>query len=109
MVDPVNATGWVQLIDGNMTSAVMTMFNAAFGGAGWIILILFFTYQIIAWVKTENALLVWTSSTLFIAATWGANILSWTTVANKTVMVILFATIVFELAGILYAIPWMKK
>lgn len=108
MVDPINATGWSELVDGSFVSAVMTMFNTAFGGVGWVVLILFFAYQVIAFLKTDNALLVWTSSTLFVAATWGAGIIAWDTLANQVAMTIIFSILVFELAAILYSVTWKK-
>jgi hypothetical protein len=64
VVSAVNATGWNELLDANLVGAVFTMFDTAFG-AGWVILILFITYQLMLWLKTRNIMLMFMTGVFF--------------------------------------------
>ena len=104
MVDPVNATGWTEMYDGNLITAAYTMFDQAFGGTGWLFVLLFFAYTIIAFIKTENVLLVWATSTLIVAASWGIGITSWSNTSSVIASVPIFVTLAGELGVILYSL-----
>lgn len=61
----MNATGWNELIEGNMLKAVYTMFNTAILGNGVIIVILFCVYQFMLYQKTQNITLMWITGIFF--------------------------------------------
>ena len=95
-----NATGWSQLFDGNMILAAYTMYDTAFNG--WIVVLLFFLYEFMLFMKTRNLTLCFTMgaifSTLYVTSTFVKPI-------TKYVMVLL---LVFEVAGILYMLIFKK-
>lgn|SRR3990170_1103834 len=94
-----NATGWNELYDGNLIGASFTMFNTA--TAGWVIAVLFLTYQIMLFLKTKNLPLVWTTSLIFLAI-FGAI----PGIIKQTAIQFIFIIMVIELAVILYYIFW---
>ena len=59
----VNGTGWNELIDGHLISAVYTMYNTAF--LGFFVAILFFTYQGLIYIKTRNPVLSLSTGLIF--------------------------------------------
>lgn len=98
-----NATGWNELMDGNMISAVYTMFDTAFGEMGIIVIMLFIVYQIMLYVKTENLTLLWITGVMF------TSLYATSQFVNSTAVPILFFILVFELAGILYMLFFSNK
>ncbi len=99
---PVNATGWNELMDGNMVSAVYTMFDTAFGGMGIVVVILFFVYQLMLYMKTKNITLMWIIGIIF------ASLYATSSFVEVFSVQIIFLLLVFELAGILYLLLFAK-
>ena len=101
-ITPVNATGWNELMDGNMVSAVYTMFDTAFGGMGIVVVILFFVYQLMLYMKTKNITLMWIIGIIF------ASLYATSSFVEVFSVQIIFLLLVFELAGILYLLLFAK-
>ena len=99
---PVNATGWAELMDGNMVSAVYTMFDQAFGGMGLVVVILFIVYQLMLFWKTRNITLMWIIGVFFVA------LYSISTIYEPFAMRIIFLILVLQLGGIFYLILFKK-
>ena len=93
-----NATGWSDLMDGNMITAVFTMFDAAF--LNWTVAILFIVYQFMLFLKTKNPALCWITGIIF-ASLYVVSIY----VKSMSIQII-FVILVFELAIILYTLIW---
>lgn len=90
----MNATGWNELYQGQLASAVYTMYESYF--AGWLVVILFLTFQTMLYIKTQNINLCWLTGLFFVALFIGANVI-------KALSIQLIGLIlVLELAGILY-------
>ena len=96
----VNATGWSQLMDGNMILAAYTMYDASNAFAGWFVVILFFVYQFMLLMKTRNLTLSWITGLFFVSLYISSSFVKATTVP------LMFILLAFELAGILYFIIW---
>jgi len=93
-----NATGWTELYRGDLVSAVFTLFDTAL--LGWMVAILFFVYQFMLYLKTRNATICFVTGLMFVS-------LYATSIFVKSASVhIMFLILVFELAGILYALLW---
>ena len=92
----VNATGWVNLTDGHMVLAVLSMYNTAF--LNWTVAILFLVYQIMLYLKTQNSLLCWITG-IFFTGLYAAS-----RFVNTMSVQIMFIIMVFELAIIQYII-----
>lgn len=91
-----NATGWTQLMNGSMISAVFTMYDTAF--LNWTVALLFVVYQFMLYLKTKNPTLCWTTGIFFAALYASSRFI-------KTISVqIIFVILVFELAIILYTL-----
>jgi len=93
-----NATGWTNLTDGNMVTAVLVMYDAAF--LGWTVAMLFIIYQIMLFLKTRNPLICWITG-IFFTAMFAASRF----VPTMSIQ-IMFLILVFELAIILFIIFW---
>ena len=91
-----DTVGWAELMEGNMIGAVYTMFDTAFGGAGWIVVILFFVYQFMLYMKTKNLALMWITGIIF-ASLYVASIFVEPLAAR-----VIFLMLVLELAAIFY-------
>jgi len=94
----VNATGWPELMNGNLIVAAFTMYDDAF--MGWTVAILFIVYQFMLLLKTRNLTISWVTG-IFFASLYAASIF----VKSMSVQII-FVLLVFELAGILYLLIW---
>lgn len=99
---PVNATGWSELMDGNMINAVYVMFDTAFGSMGLVIVLLFLVYQLMLYWKTRNLTLMWVIGVFFVA------LYSISSFYEKFSMNIIFLILVLELGGILFLILFKK-
>ena len=86
--------GWSQLMDGNIIGAVFVMFNSAL--VGWFVVILFFVFQLVLYLKSRNATLCWATGTFF-TVLYAASVF-----VHALSVYIIFAILVFELAGILF-------
>lgn len=93
-----NATGWSQLMDGNVFYAAFYMYDAAF--MGWFTAILFIVYQTILYMKTKNATLCWVIGLFFVSIFVSATVVS--QFIKPISIQVMFVMLVFELASILY-------
>jgi hypothetical protein len=98
----VNATGWNELLDANLVGASFTMFDTAM--AGWTVAILFFVFQIMLYLKTKNATLMWITGLFFLAMYASLN--AFTSVVRMESVTVMFVLLVFELAGIMFVWLW---
>jgi hypothetical protein len=85
------------------------MFDQAFGGTGWLFVMLFFAYTTIAFIKTNNVLLVWTTSSIIVAASWGAGIIRWDSASSVIASVVIFSVLAVELGIIGYGLLFGRK
>ncbi len=99
---PTNTTGWSNLTDGHMLTAVYTMFDTAFGNMGIVVVMLFFVYQVMLFAKTQNLSLMWVMGIIF------ASLYGLSSFVESTSVQIMFLLLVFELAGILYLLLFKK-
>ena len=99
---PVNATGWAELMDGNMISAVYTMFDTAFGSMGIVVVILFFVYQLMLYSKTRNLALCFITGIIF------ASLYATSIYVEQVSVGLIFLILVFELGAILYMLLFAK-
>lgn len=99
---PINATGWSELMDGHMINAVYVMFDTAFGSMGIVVVILFFVYQLMLYLKTENIALAWTTG-IFFTSLYAASIY-----VEEFSVQFIFLLLVLEFAGTLYLLLFNK-
>jgi len=93
-----NASGWTELMNGKMISAVFTMYDTSF--VNWTVALLFIVYQFMLFLKTRNPTLCWVTG-LFFASLYAASVF-----IKKISLQIMFVMLVFELAIILYTLIW---
>ena len=98
---PGNATGWNELINGQIFLASYAMWDLAL--AHWTVAILFILYEFMLLIKTKSLTLAWVSG-LFFTSMFAAS----TFVDKTTSLEIMFVLLAFELAGILY-LTWWKE
>ena len=98
MIGAINASGWAQLMNGQLVNASFTMFDAAF--AGWTVAILFFVYQFMLLLKTRSLTLAFVTG-IFFASLYAVSVF-----VKASSVQIIFVLLVFELAGILYFLVW---
>ena len=103
---PQNATGWSELIDGNMIYAAFSVFDATTILNGWTIAILFVVYQIILWIKTKSATLAFITGIMFISMFITATTASAVPLIAPHALKFIFLILVIEVAGILYFAFW---
>ena len=92
--------GWKELLEGQMISAVFTMYDAAF--ANWTVAILFLIFQVMLLIKTRNLTIAWISG-IFFASLYAVSVF-----VKPISIQAIFVLLVFELAGILYMLIWKK-
>lgn len=90
--------GWAYLMDANLVGAAFAMYDAAF--AGWVVAILFFVYQFMLILKTQNLTLSWVTG-LFFASLYAVSVF-----VKPISIQVIFVLLAFELAGILYLLIW---
>jgi len=100
---PINATGWSELMNGNMVGAVYTMFDTAFGGMGLIVVMLFLVYNVMLYAKTRNLSLMFMLGVMF------TSLYGLSKYVEEISLQILFLILVFELGGILYMVLFNNK
>ena len=100
MVTGTNATGWTELMNGNMILAAYTMYDASNVFAGWTVVILFFVYQFMLLLKTKNLTISWITGIFF------ASLYAVSQFVKPISIQAIFILLVFELAGILYLLIW---
>jgi len=100
---PVNATGWSDLMDGHIVTAVYNMYNTAFGSMGIPVVILFFVYQIMLYSKTQNVTLMWVTGIIF------AGLYVTSSYVEVFSVQIIFFLLLAELVGILFLIFFKKS
>lgn len=93
-----NVTGWTELMDAHMISAVFTMYDAAF--LQWTVAILFIVYQFMLLLKTRNLALAWITGIFF------ASLYALSAFVKPISIQVIFVLLVFELAGVLYFLIW---
>lgn len=91
-----NVTGWNEITEGKLVEGVFTMYDTAF--AGWFVAIIFFTFQILLYMKTKNLTLTWVSGLMF------ASLYAASAFMNDYTNYILFIALVLQLAGILFMV-----
>ena len=91
-----NATGWSELYNGDIVQAVYVMFDTAF--AGWAVVILFFVFQVMLYLKTRNPTLSWVTGLFFVS------LFAISQFVKPLSLGIISLLILLELAGILYFI-----
>lgn len=96
----MNATGWTQLMDGNLIAAAFVMYDAAF--VGWTVGILFFVYELMLLIKTRNLPLAFITG-MFFASMYITSTFQFVKPISSQ---IIFVMLVFELGGILYLWIW---
>jgi len=101
---PVNATGWSELMDGSIILAAFTMFDTAF--FGWTITLLFFTHQIILYMKARNLTLNFVMGAFFLSMYLGAAAVSTFPVLKQSAINVMFLLLVVQLASILWYAFW---
>lgn len=89
-----NVTGWNELMDGKLIKSAFTMFDTSL--AGWFVPLIFFTFQIMLYMKTKNVTMTWVSGLLF------ASLYASTLFMNEMSQYILFILLSVQLAGVLY-------
>jgi hypothetical protein len=94
LINATNTTGWAELTDGQVISAVFLMFDTAL--AGWLVAALFILYQFILFLKTRSLLLCFITGIFFASMGFAASLLQ-----EATLMIIIFM-LVLELVGIFY-------
>jgi len=94
----VNATGWTELMNGDLIGSAFTMYDLAM--ANWFVAILFFVYQALLLIKTRNLNLAFTTGIIFLS------LYAVSTYVKKISVQAMFVLTVFELAGILYFLIW---
>ena len=98
----VNASGWSELIRGDLVPAAMTMFNAAPILNGWVIAILFFVFQFMLYIKSKNITLMWVMGIFFAAMFLTATATrEYVPVLSQNIIV---GLLILEAGGILYYI-----
>lgn len=97
----VNATGWNELMDGNMVKAAFTMYNIAWNS--YIVIILFFVFQIMLFMKTRSWPLLFTTGIIFLGMLASLDLLTDTTFISTRSVILLATVLALELAGVIYA------
>jgi len=91
-----NVTGWNELYNGNIISAVYSLFDASL--LGWSVAILFFAFQIILYIKTRNVTLSWITGLFF------ASLFAVSTFVKQISIQAMYLTLVIELACIFFLV-----
>lgn len=60
-----NSLGWAQLVDGNLTNAVVILYDDKTALSGLFVVLLYFAFQIVLYAKTRNATLGFTVGLFF--------------------------------------------
>ena len=97
-IGAVNATGWAQLIDGNLIQAAYTMYTFEVGG--WVVGILFLLFQFMLYLKTRNLTVCVVTTFMFCMLVFGAGEMN--TYLPYWSQVIIVTTLIIEVAGIIY-------
>ena len=84
----VNATGWSELMTGNIIQAPFDMFNASL--LNWFLPIIFIIFIVVLFIKTRSTTLCWTMTTMFLAAIYapGINALRYMTVSGGITIIV---------------------
>lgn len=96
---PTNTTGWTNLTNGHVISAVYQMYDVAM--YGWTIAIIFFVFQFILSVKTKSLTLTFVSGIFFVAM-YGLS-----QFVHSATVHLMFVTLVFQLSALIYT--WIMK
>lgn len=88
-------TGWEELMNGNMITAVYKMFDMSFGNMGLIMVVLFLVFQTMLYAKTRNL------SIMFVTGIFFASLYALSAFVEPFSVQIIFFILVLELAGII--------
>lgn len=101
-----NVTGWSELIGGHPITASWLMWDTAF--AGWMLVILFFTFEAVLYIKIRKATLAWVIG-LFTISVFTASdyVLTGMAIFNPLAYQTIFLVLALQLAGILFV--WLVK
>lgn len=97
MFEGTNTTGWSELYNGNIIGAAYTMYNTAF--LGWFVVILFFIFQFMLYMKSRNLALNFITGLIFASMFLTEQLLNELLIAPAAVPV-MYILLVIELAGI---------
>jgi hypothetical protein len=106
VIEAINATGWTELLNGQLVMAAFSVYNASAILNGWTIGILFFVYQFILIVKTKSVTLAFTMGLIFASLFVGVFLTTTSPLLAPHSVKFIFLILVFELAGILYYAIW---
>lgn len=91
-------------MNGNVITASFIMFDTAL--AGWFIAFLFFTYQIILYMKARNVNLNFITGIFFVSLYIAGSSVSSLPIINPMAIQAIFLILVLELAGVLFYAFW---
>jgi hypothetical protein len=100
------ACGWDNLMNGELITSAFVMYDTAF--MGWTVAILFFVYQFILYLKTQNLVISWVTGLLFAAMFISSKVLDATgnPIFKPISAQVIFALLVIELGAIIYLWLW---
>jgi len=93
-----NATGWTELMDARLVSAVFTMYDEAF--VKLTIALLFIIYQFMLYLKTQNISLCFVTGLIFASLYVGSVFVA------PASLYLIFVILAFELGAIFYMLIW---
>lgn len=96
-----NVSGWTQLMDGNVVSAVFTALNDPLGG--WLIFILYVIISLVLWARTQSIEICAIISCIFVG------VFLTTDWFNSITMGLTIIITVFELAATIYKMIAKEK
>jgi len=88
-----NATGWGLLLNGSLVKASFTLFNTTMGG--WFIILIFFTYQAMLWMKLQSPATNLLTGLLYMGVYMGTPFFTWTFGWVLALINITFLTMLF--------------
>jgi len=99
----VNAAGWDLLFNGSMVNAAYAMYDAALPASysGWFILMLFFTFHVLAWLKTKKVESAFFIGVIFFAMYMGGKY-GTAFILPGWIIPIMIIVLVFEIGVMIY-------
>lgn len=104
MFEGTNTTGWNELMNADVIGAAYTMYNTSF--LGWFVVILFFIFQFMLFLKSRNLTLNFITGLIFASLFLTETLLN-KLLVNPIALPVIYTLLVFELAGI-FIIAVMK-
>lgn len=97
-----NATGWTELMNGNMVDAVYVLYDSSMQGMGLPVVILFLITQAMIYAKTKHVALMWSVGIIFVS------MYALTKYMEPLALKIMFVLLVFELGAVIYSAFFSK-